>query len=192
MKAALAAGTFLALSFSLAAQIPSVGASPRLDPRPAASQPALPRYIDPQKEMNIRRLIEISGAKSNFASSLASMSTMMRAGLEKSGMSSEKARTFSDFFFQKMQAKMTSQFDVLLEMLIPVYDKYYTNEDMEGLIAFYDTPLGQKMLKNSSDVTRESQSIGFQWGSKIGQEAEREVLAEHPELKPKPPVFTNQ
>ena len=108
---------------------------------------------------------------------------MMRAGLEKSGMSNEKARTFSDLFFEKMQTKMTSQFGVLLEMLMPVYDKYYTNEDLEGLIAFYGTPLGQKMLKNSPDVMRESQSIGFQWGSKIGQDTEREVLAEHPELR---------
>lgn len=107
-------------------------------------------------------------------------------------MNSEKANIFSGLFFQKMQDKMVSRFDDLLEMLIPIYDKYYTNEDLEGIIAFYSTPLGQKLLKNSPDVLRESQTVGYQWGSKIGAESEREVLAEHTELKPPPPVFTNQ
>jgi hypothetical protein len=156
------------------------------------SKADVPGHIDAEKEANIRRLVELSGVKSNMASSVAAMSTMIRASLEKAGMNNEKARTFSDLVLAKMQGKMASRFDSLLEMLMPIYDKYYTNEDLEGLIAFYGSPLGKKLLKSMPEVLRESQTAGYQWGSKIGEESEREVLTEHPELKPPTPVITNQ
>lgn len=178
----------------LGAQTPRVGGGVPSGGQQDSSTPKadVARHIDPEKEANIRRLVELSGVKSNMTASVAAMSTMIRASLEKSGMNNEKARTFSDLVLAKMQEKMTSQFDSLLAMLMPVYDKYYTNEDLEGLIAFYGSPLGQKLLKSMPAVLRESQTAGYQWGSKIGEESEREVLAEHPELKPPAPVITNQ
>jgi uncharacterized protein len=193
MKAFLSPGVLFILFSSFSVQAQAIPAKAQSDaPASTQSKAVAPSHIDPQKEANIRRLVEISGVKNNFAASISTMSTMMRSSLEKSGMSNEKARAFSDLFFEKMQAKMVGRFDDLLEMLIPIYDKYYTNEDLEGLIAFYSTPLGRKLLKNSPDVLRDSQTAGYQWGSKIGEESEREVLAEHPELKAPPPVFTNQ
>jgi hypothetical protein len=179
---------------SLGAQTPNAtgGGLPGRQQDPATSKADAAHHIDAEKEANIRRLVELSGVKSNMAASVAAMSTMIRASLEKSGMNNEKARAFSDLVLAKMQEKMASRFDSLLEMLMPVYDKYYTNEDLEGLIAFYGSPLGQKLLKSMPDVLRESQTVGYQWGAKIGEESEREVLAEHPELKPPTPVITNQ
>jgi uncharacterized protein len=78
---------------------------------------------------------------------------------------------------------MTGQYEDLLKRLIPVYDKYYTKEDVENIIQFYGTPLGQKLLKVSPDISRESQTIGYQWGSKIGRDAVAKVLQTHPDLQ---------
>ncbi len=46
---------------------------------------------------------------------------------------------------------------MIMEILIPSYDKHYTHEEIKGLIQFYETPLGQKFLvtvpKISEDAT---------------------------------------
>ncbi|MGH8399440.1 MAG: DUF2059 domain-containing protein, partial [Gammaproteobacteria bacterium] len=34
--------------------------------------------------------------------------------------------------------------DQLVQMLVPIYAKYYSDEDVRQMIAFYKTPLGQK------------------------------------------------
>ena len=33
-----------------------------------------------------------------------------------------------------------------MNLLVPIYDKHWTDEDVKGLILFYETPLGQKMI----------------------------------------------
>ena len=35
----------------------------------------------------------------------------------------------------------------ILKQLVPVYDRYYSEEDLKDLIAFYESPLGQKVMR---------------------------------------------
>lgn len=49
------------------------------------------------------------------------------------------------------QAELRAIFDVngIIRQLVPVYDKYYSPEELREITAFYKTPAGQKMI----DVT---------------------------------------
>lgn len=154
----------------------SAGLSPAAQGTPAAK-------IDPQKEADIRRLLEISGAKNNFNAMIANFSSLTRQNLEKR-VPNEAGRQFAGLVVEKMQRKMNLQYDGLMETLLPVYDKYYSDEDIRGLLEFYGTPLGQKLLSALPNITREAQSIGYQWGYKIGEDSVKEVLQEHPEYPP--------
>lgn len=58
----------------------------------------------------------------------------------------------------------------LAEMLVPVYSKYLTKEDLEELIKFYRTPIGKKFAKNTPLIMKESMLIGQEWGEKVGQD----------------------
>ena len=55
-----------------------------------------------------------------------------------------------------------------IEKLIPVYHRYYTNEDLEGLIAFYQTSLGKKTIDVMPNLMQDSVTAGQLWGQQLG------------------------
>jgi hypothetical protein len=67
-------------------------------------------------------------------------------------------------------------------MATAAYDKYLTDDEIKGLIAFYQTPLGQKTLTVLPQLTIELQTKGLEAGEQAGRESMQEVLAEHPDL----------
>ncbi|HYS54824.1 MAG TPA: DUF2059 domain-containing protein [Thermoanaerobaculia bacterium] len=66
----------------------------------------------------------------------------------------------------------------LIELMTPVYDKYYTLEDLEAMIAFYRTPVGQKVVRTLPDVSREGFQVGQEWGRRKGEQVMKELRSE--------------
>jgi len=60
--------------------------------------------------------------------------------------------------------------DDLIDMLVPVYSKYLSIEDLQGLIVFYESPVGKKYAEKNPLIMQESILVGQQWGQKIGAE----------------------
>ena len=58
----------------------------------------------------------------------------------------------------------------LISMLIPVYSKHLTIEDLNELIKFYESPVGQKYAEKNPLIMQESMQVGQQRGQKIGME----------------------
>jgi len=50
------------------------------------------------------------------------------------------------------------------EETIPIYDKYFTNEEILGFIDFYKTPIGQIYLNKMGRVVMESMQVGSKYG----------------------------
>ena len=67
----------------------------------------------------------------------------------------------------------------LVDLIVPIYDKHFSKEDIEGLIAFYQTPLGQKTLAALPAIERESSAAGEKWGAAKAEEVIRE-MDKHP------------
>ena len=74
--------------------------------------------------------------------------------------------------------------DELIVLLLPVYDKYYTSEDLTGLLAFYQSSLGQKVIATLPQVSRESQQIGEKWGQQQAAAVIREYEQEQARKRP--------
>lgn len=55
-----------------------------------------------------------------------------------------------------------------LEMVTIIYHKHFTHEDVKGLIAFYRTELGKKLIKILPQVLQESMQAGQIWGQALG------------------------
>ncbi|MCL2265183.1 MAG: DUF2059 domain-containing protein [Treponema sp.] len=66
--------------------------------------------------------------------------------------------------------------DDLLEMCIPIYDKYYTHNDIKEMIKFYESPIGKKMVDAEYKMTNEISALGEKWGEKIGNEIVNELI----------------
>ncbi|GIU51892.1 hypothetical protein TUM4438_43060 [Shewanella sairae] len=58
----------------------------------------------------------------------------------------------------------------LVEMTVPIYQKYLTEEEVQALNAFYDTPAGKKLIKVQPSIIQESMMAGQQWGQAVAQD----------------------
>lgn len=58
----------------------------------------------------------------------------------------------------------------LVNLMIPVYEKFYSEEDIDNIISFYNTPTGKKMIQVLPDLTQESMRVGQQWGMKVTED----------------------
>ncbi len=54
-------------------------------------------------------------------------------------------------------------------MILPIYDKYYTENDIDQLITFYNSPIGKKMIQTMPSVMQETMAAGQNWGREIGE-----------------------
>jgi len=68
-------------------------------------------------------------------------------------------------FYAEFRKEMNT--DELLDQLVPIYAKYFSSEELSGLIAFYKTPLGKKYLDLAPTLSKEAIPIGAKWSEKI-------------------------
>ena len=57
----------------------------------------------------------------------------------------------------------------LMELVIPIYSKYYTDDELVKLIQFYRSPLGQKVVQKLPLISQDSYYVGQEWGKKVGE-----------------------
>jgi uncharacterized protein len=153
--------------------------SPTSAPNAAVSRE--PKPISPEKEKSIRRLLDLAGTKALMAQAMGQMEKTTRPELEGSLPPGEYREKLIEAFFVKFRAK----FDVqkMVELAVPIYDKYFSLEEVQGLIHFYETPLGQKSISVLPQLTAELMEEGRQWGEDAARLSMMEALAEHPELE---------
>lgn len=109
------------------------------------------------KEQDIRRLLVLTGSD-KLADQI--MDQMMVA-LDTDG--GDKG------FWEGFRAEIDSE--ELMRMVIPIYDKHLTHEEIKGLIAFYQTPLGAKLIEKLPAIAQDSMLVGMKWGEEIAQKA---------------------
>jgi uncharacterized protein len=58
----------------------------------------------------------------------------------------------------------------LVDQMVALYDKYYTEKDIDEILKFYRSETGKKVISTLPQLTQESMTIGQQWGMQKGQE----------------------
>jgi len=157
---------------------PTKAETPSASPQQAASTSAA--KIDPAKEAAIRKLFEIQGTRKAMEQVISGMSENMKPTLQKMLPPGDYQEKLISLFFEKFQSKL--KVDDLVALSMPVYDKYFSKEDIDGLIQFYQTPIGKKVLSVLPQVLVESQTSAMHMGEEIGRQSMMEVLAEHPDI----------
>ena len=133
----------------------------------ATAQSPLPR----NKDQAIRELIQITGA-SNLG---RQMMEQMRPALQKA-IPDLPASFWDDFMAEVKTDEMT-------DLIVPIYARHFTLEELEELIAFNRTPLGQKVIAEMPAVMKESMSAGQEWGRQLGERAYRKAEAQRSKRK---------
>lgn len=65
---------------------------------------------------------------------------------------------FADGLFKNMPI------DEMIEGMIPIYQKHFTKQDLQGILAFYASPLGLKLQHEQPAMTQESMQVGGEIG----------------------------
>ncbi|MGC1550581.1 MAG: DUF2059 domain-containing protein [Rhodanobacter sp.] len=58
----------------------------------------------------------------------------------------------------------------LMERMVPIYQRHFTADDVEGLLKFYRSPLGQKVITQMPQVMSEATLANQQWGQERAQQ----------------------
>ncbi len=63
----------------------------------------------------------------------------------------------------------------LLSRMVPIYQKHFTATDVTGLLKFYRSPLGQKVITQMPLTMAEGMKVGQQWGRERGEAMIRQL-----------------
>jgi hypothetical protein len=143
------------LCCSAAAQKPSQPVSPNAS---AARQPE-----QDAKRLEIRKLIELTGAANVSADALRQIIAPLRAGFP------QVPDEFWDSFVKEVRS------DELIDLVVPIYDKYYSLEEIRDLTRFYQSPVGQKTIKVLPKLSAEAIDAGQEWGRIVADRAMRKL-----------------
>lgn len=103
--------------------------------------------IDPQKLELLIRLTEVNGT-----------SASLQKNIEKTINNAPPSRN----------EELRKLFDLneIIAEIIPVYDRYFTQEDLLTLVAFYESPAGKKMIKAAPEIIEEATQASLDYFEK--------------------------
>jgi hypothetical protein len=106
------------------------------------------------------------------------VSEVLLAGIE-ANLPAQKAAMpqVPDEFWRRFVAKAKQGADSLSLLIAPVYTDAFTEQELRGLLEFYSTPLGQRLIKLQPQIMTRSAKIGQQWGAAIGMSVAQELEA---------------
>lgn len=131
-----------------------------------SSLAAEPAKVDPHKAQSIHTLLELTGVVKVAQQMIGQIFDQF----------AKDAPSVPAEAWQKLRKKMNG--DEMVELMIPIYDKYYTQEEVDGMIAFYRTPLGQKVISTMPAISQEGFQVGQEWGRRKAAEVVKELRAE--------------
>ena len=122
--------------------------------------------IPSEKQKEIAKMLRLTGMEKLMDQMKVQMLSSLRTQIVE----------VPEVFWTKFEKKMDMK--ALLDEIIPLYDKYYTLEDLRAVNTFYESAAGKKVLSTLPQIMAESMKIGEAWGRRIGEQAAAEAQAE--------------
>lgn len=57
--------------------------------------------------------------------------------------------------------------DEVVRLIVPIYDRHFSHQDIKDLIQFYQSPIGKKLVEKQSLLVQESMQVGEAWGKSL-------------------------
>ena len=118
-----------------------------------------PEPVSPTKAKAIRRLLDLMGSEKVGQQMLDQMLPMAR----------RSARDVPDSVWADIEKEFSSDLTSgnFVERIIPIYSRQFTDEDINSLIAFYESPIGKKLTAAMPTIANEAMAAGRQWGFEV-------------------------
>lgn len=131
----------------------------------ALASPALAAEPSAAKAQQIRELMQLTGAE-NLGLQFGKIMTQQIFQVLKAAKPETPDRAFL-IIEEETSAMMKQEAPALLASLVPIYDRHFTEGELQQLIAFYQTELGKKTIAVMPKVMQESLATGQAWGQEM-------------------------
>jgi hypothetical protein len=113
--------------------------------------------IDPEHRKKIVALMEIIGAENITRQVSLSVTQQLAYGLKQAEPDlDEKAfRILASITEEEIEARS----DEMIEKMVPLYAKHFTEDELDELLAFYRSPIGRKTTETMPKVMQESMEL---------------------------------
>lgn len=161
---------------------PGVPASQAHPPanEPAASAPAAAK-VDPDKEKAIRQLMDITG-ESKLGSNMNQVVALQVRNAMSRKLPADRLDKFMTDFTQKLSTRAPA--NEVEDAEIPIYAQHFSLQELQGMIQFYQSPVGQQMVKTLPEVMQQSHETGAAIERKAALDTLQDMSNDYPELKP--------
>ena len=102
--------------------------------------------VDPSKKALILKFIDVFGTKAAMTENLKAMTENLPA---------------DNPDYQKI--KNGINVNEIIDRLVPIYDKYFTEQDLKDYIEFYASAKGKKLIDSIAKVMRESVDVSAEY-----------------------------
>jgi hypothetical protein len=66
---------------------------------------------------------------------------------------------------------------------VDLYNEYFTNDEIKGLIQFYESPVGKKAIQVLPEITKKGMRRGMELGGTVAPKALARWIEEYPEMR---------
>jgi uncharacterized protein len=90
------------------------------------------------------------------------------------GSMKQNLPTASPEFFDGFRKQVNAA--EFVDLLVPIYAKHLSEEEMDALTAFFSSPVGKSFLAKQPAIMTDSMAAGSAWGEKIAAKVVEELM----------------
>jgi len=119
----------------------------------------VPAHAQETKEAKIERILDLTNANAIIDQMFNQIKTMTASMLPKDATpeQSAKAQEMQNQILDLVKARMS--WDKIRPQYLTIYNEVFTEDEISGILAFYESPAGRAMLSKTPTLLSKSMSI---------------------------------
>ena len=129
-----------------------------------AADDTVPSDIPPQKEADIQKLLAMTDSLD-----MGQQVVDQLLAIQQSAQSAVPQEVWDEI---RAELDMTR----IQPVIVAIWDRHFSHDDIRGLIEFYESPLGRKLVETQPAVMQESMAAGELWARQVLQRVDQVAL----------------
>ena len=142
------------------------------------------RADEASKNAKVEELLKASNVDRMMEQMTDQMKAMTASQFNSMNLSAEERKTTQDMQ-DRIVALVVERWGKMRPMLVKVYADTYTEEEVDGILAFYKSPAGQAMLQKMPALMQRSMAVGQQMVADLMPEIQKMAAETAEKMKQK-------
>ncbi len=129
------------------------------------SSTAFAEDLTPAKKADIEKLLKVTGSLKIASIFGNAVTAQMFAALKQTRQDIPEKTV--DIISEETTKVINENINSLIDPMIIIYANNLNHDEIKGLIAFYETPLGRKTIEAMPVMAQEGMKVGQEWGQNL-------------------------